>query len=84
METWTTFATVVVLAMSGLAVGAETRDWLGPAPEKKDTVTADVLKFEDTSINFGPRARVRILRPEGAYEIDNSGAEKSDSELPNR
>ncbi len=74
METRTTFAAVVALALSGLAASAQTRDWLGPVTDKKPTVTADVLKFEDTSINYGPRARVRILRPEGEYEIDNSGA----------
>lgn len=73
METRTTFAAVVALALSGLAASAQTRDWLGPVTDKKPTVTADVLKFEDTSINYGPRARVRILRPEGEYEIDNSG-----------
>jgi hypothetical protein len=38
-----------------------------------------VLKFEDTSINYGPRVRVRVLRPEGVYEIDNTHAETSDS-----
>jgi hypothetical protein len=80
METSTTFATLVVLALSGLAASAQTRVWVGPLPEKKETASAgEVLKFEDTSINYGPRVRVRVLRPEGVYEIDNTHAEKSDS-----
>lgn len=84
METRTTFAAVVALALSGLAASAQTRDWVGPVTDKKPTVTADVLKFVDTSVNYGPRARVRVLRPEGEYEIDNSSANSNDVEKRDR
>jgi len=73
----TASAMAILLAMSDLPTAAQVRNWLAPLPsmpEAGGTTTADVLTFMDTSINFGPRARVRVYRPEGVYEIDNSGA----------
>jgi hypothetical protein len=60
--------------MSNLPSYAQLRNWLAPLPDAKLPVAADVLTFSDTSINYGSRARVRIYRPEGVYEIDNSQA----------
>ncbi len=68
----TALVTAGLLFMSNLPSLGQVRNWLA-VPEVKGTVsTTDVLKFTDTSINFGPRAQVRVYRPEGVYEVDTS------------
>jgi hypothetical protein len=69
----TALAAVGLLAMSNFPSSGQVRSWL-PLPDTKGTLAADVLTFTDTSINFGSRATVRIYRPDGVYEIDNSQA----------
>ncbi len=69
----TALVTVGLLAMSNLPSWGQVRNWLA-VPETKSTIASDVPKFVDTSVNYGPRAMVRIYRPEGVYEIDNSSA----------
>lgn len=68
----TALVTAGLLFMSNLPSLGQVRNWLA-VPEVKGTIsTTDVLKFTDTSINFGPRAQVRVYRPEGVYEVDTS------------
>jgi len=72
MDIKTGLASIGVLALSNLPTSAQLRNWLAPLPDAKVPAMTDVLKFSDTSINYGSRARVRIYRPDGVYEIDNS------------
>lgn len=71
MDIKTGLATASLLAMSNLPSSAQIRNWL-PLPDAKLPVAADVLTFTDPSMNYGPRARVRIYRPDGVYDIDNT------------
>lgn len=81
----TALVTAGLLVMSNLPSLGQVRNWLA-VPEVKGTIAADVLTFSDTSINFGPRARVRVLRPDGVYEIDNSsvGTSTTTEEKPEK
>ncbi len=74
----TALVTAGLLVMSNLPSFGQVRNWLS-VPEVKAPIAADVLKFSDTSINFGPRASVRIYRPDGVYEIDNSRVVEPDA-----
>ena len=76
----TALATAGLLALSNLPSWGQVRDWLAPLPDIRGSIAADVLTFRDTSVNYGPRARVRVLRPEGVYEIDNSPEPSSEAE----
>ena len=76
----TALATAGVLVLSNLPSWGQVRDWLAPLPDIRGSIAADVLTFRDTSINYGPRARVRVLRPEGVYEIDNTPTTEPASE----
>ena len=78
MDIKTGLATVSLLVMSSLPSFAELRDWLAPPPEALPGIR-DVLKYSDTSINFGSRAGVRVYRPEGIYELRNGRYELSPS-----
>lgn len=73
MDIKTGLATVSLLVLSTLPAFAQLRDWLAPLPATPLPGTADVLTFSDSTINYGSRAKVRIYRPEGVYDIDNSG-----------
>ena len=68
----TALVTAGLLVMSNLPSSGQVRNWLA-VPEVKGTIATDVLKFTDTSINFGPRAQVKVYRPDGVYELDTSG-----------
>lgn len=70
MDIKTGLATVSLLAMSNLPSLAE-RDWLAPLPGAQQATAADVLKYPDTSVDYGSRARVRLYRPEGIYDLRN-------------
>ena len=70
MDIKTGLATVSLLAMSNLPSLAE-RDWLAPLPGAQQATAVDVLKYPDTSIDYGSRARVRLYRPEGIYDLRN-------------
>jgi hypothetical protein len=72
MDIKTGLAAAGLLVMGGHPTFAELRNWLAPVPDTLPAAT-DVLKFSDTSINYGPRARVRIYRPDGIYDVDSSG-----------
>jgi hypothetical protein len=73
MDIKTGLATVGLLVVSSLPTFAELRNWLVPLPDTQLPAATSVLKFTDTSINYGSRARVRIFRPDGVYDIDNTG-----------
>ncbi len=68
----TALATMSLLALSDLPSLAQARNWLAPVPDTKTTISADALTFSDPTINFGSHARVRVYRPDGVYDIDNS------------
>jgi hypothetical protein len=76
MDIKTGLATVSLLAMSNLPSLAE-RDWLAPLPGAQQATAADGMKFRDTSIDYGSRARVRIYRPDGVYDLRNGNYELS-------
>jgi hypothetical protein len=78
MDIKTGLATVSLLAMSNLPSLAE-RDWLAPLPGAQQQTAADVLKYPDASIDYGSRARVRIYRPDGIYDLRNGRYELSPS-----
>lgn len=70
-------ATVSLLAMSSLPSLAQ-RDWIAP-PDTQPPAAAPALKFSDTTIDYGSRARVRLYRPDGIYELRNGQYELSPS-----
>jgi hypothetical protein len=78
MDIKTGLATIGLLAMSALPSLAE-RDWLAPAPGGQSPAAVPVLKFSDTTIDYGSRAQVRIFRPDGIYELRNGRYELSPS-----
>ena len=69
----TALAAVGILAVSNFPSLGQVRNWLA-LPDAKSTIASDVLTFTDTSVNYGSRATVRIYRPDGVYQIDNSSA----------
>lgn len=84
MERTTALAALCLLAVSSIASGAQTRNWLAPIPDTRETITADALTLHDNSINYGPRARVRLYRPDGVYEIDNFDSDAPHTNEGNR
>ena len=78
MDIKTGLATVSLLATSNFPSLAE-RDWLAPPPAAEQQTAADLLKVPDTSIDYGSRARVRVFRPEGIYDLRNGRYELSPS-----
>ena len=62
-----------------LALGASTtleRNWLTNEPDLTAGTASDVWKLRDSSINYGSRARVRIYRPDGVYDIRDGHYER--------
>lgn len=68
MDIKTGLVAASLLAMSNLPSLAR-RDWLAPVPGAEPPAAAAILKFSDTSIDYGSRARVRIYRPDGIYDL---------------
>ncbi|MFA5900016.1 MAG: hypothetical protein WC829_13000 [Hyphomicrobium sp.] len=62
----------VFISMYVTATSAWARNWLAPVPEARASISDSVLTPTGTAINFGPRARVRVYRPDGIYEMDGS------------
>jgi hypothetical protein len=71
MKTNTVSSIVTVLALGASATPTPERNWL-----THETAPSDASMLKDSSINFGSRARVRIYRPDGVYDIRNGHYER--------
>jgi len=63
------FATAFALGFFGTEGHA--RNWLTNEPDAISPPVSDTLRPTDLTINYGTRARVRLYRPDGEYEIRN-------------
>ena len=79
MNTNTIFAVATLLALGCFGTAALARNWLTNEPDATSVPPSDASTLRDSSINYGTRARVRIYRPDGEYEIRNGNYERSPS-----
>jgi len=77
MNTKTISAVATVLALGCSGTAAFARNWLTNEPEATFVPAPDASTPRDASINYGPRARMRIYRPDGEFEIRNGNYERS-------
>ena len=77
MDSKTIFAAATVLALGASATTALARNWLTNEPDTTSVTAAGASKLTNFWIDYGPRARVRVYRPDGVYDI-----RKDDYELP--
>jgi hypothetical protein len=77
MDSKTIFAAATVLALGASATTALARNWLTNEPDTRSVTAAGASKLTNFWIDYGPRARVRVYRPDGVYDI-----RKDDYELP--
>lgn len=89
MNTNTVSAIAIVLAFEASATTALARNWLTSEPDATPAITADTAMLKDSAFNYGSRARVRIYRPDGVYDLRNgyyelspSGFVDADAETP--
>jgi hypothetical protein len=76
MDSKTIFTAATVLALGASATTALARNWLSNEPDT--TVTAaGASKLTNSWINYGPRARVRVYRPDGVYDVRKDDYELS-------
>ena len=69
MDTKTIFIAATVLALGASATTALARNWLTNEPDSTSVTAAGASKLTNFWIDYGPRARVRVYRPEGVYDI---------------
>jgi hypothetical protein len=67
----TAVALVSVVAIGVLTDVVEARNWLAPVPETQRPIGGDAVTFRDTSVVYGSRARVRIYRPDGVFDLNS-------------
>jgi hypothetical protein len=60
-----------VAAIVVLTDVVEARNWLAPVPDTQRPIGGDAVTFRDTSVVYGSRARVRIYRPDGVYDLNS-------------
>jgi hypothetical protein len=72
MKTKTISAIAAVFVISCLASSATARDWL-PKPDSNAHAAAVpyATRSADPYVNYGTRAQVRIIRPDGVYLLGN-------------
>ena len=76
MKTNTVSSIVTVLALGASATTALARSWLTNEPDVMPGAASDTPTLRDSSINYGSRARVRIYRPDGVYDLRNGHYER--------
>ena len=75
MDSKTIFAAATVLALGASATTALARSWLTNEPDMTSVTAAGASKPTDFWIDYGSRARVRVYRPDGVYDIREDGYE---------
>ncbi|MFA6139932.1 MAG: hypothetical protein WC684_04345 [Hyphomicrobium sp.] len=76
MKTNTVSSIVTVLALGTTATTTLERNWLANEPDVTPGTPSDSSMLNDSSINYGSRARVRIYRPDGVFDIRNGYYER--------
>ena len=76
MKTTTVSSIVTVLALGASATTALERNWLTNEPDVTSGTPSDPSMLKEFSINYGSRARVRIYRPDGVFDIRNGYYER--------
>ena len=76
MNIKTVAAIAIVLAFEASATTAFARNWLTNEPDVTPAIAADTAMLKDSAINYGSRARVRIYRPDGVYDLRNGRYER--------
>jgi len=76
MHTRTIFAVATLLAVGSFGTAAFGRNWLTNEPDATAGPASEAPALEDSSINYGTRARVRIYRPDGEFDIRNGKYER--------
>jgi acetyl esterase/lipase len=71
MNTRIIFAVATAFALGCSGTAALARNWLTNQPEATAAPLSDQSTPTDITINYGARARVRLYRPDGEYEIHN-------------
>jgi hypothetical protein len=79
MNTNTVSAIAFVLAFEASATAALARNGLTNEPDVAPAITADTAVLKDPAFNYGSRARVRLYRPDGVYDLRNGSYELSPS-----
>jgi hypothetical protein len=69
MRTTITIAFATAFALGCFVTEGHARNWLTNEPDAISPPFSDTSKPTDLTINYGPRARVRIYRPDGEYEL---------------
>jgi hypothetical protein len=65
-----------VLICLASATSALARNWLTNEPDVPPAISEDRAVLKDSAFNYGSRARVRIYRPDGVYDIRNGNYER--------
>ena len=65
-----------VLICLASATTALARNWLTSEPDVPPAISEDRSVLKDSAFNYGSRARVRIYRPDGVYDIRNGNYER--------
>ena len=66
-----------MLAFGASVATAHARNWLSNEPDLNSVTAAGASKLTNFWINYGPRARVRVYRPEGVYDVRKDDYELS-------
>jgi hypothetical protein len=69
-------AGALVLICLASATSALARNWLTNEPDVPPAISEDGAVLKDSAFNYGSRARVRIYRPDGVYDIRNGRYER--------
>jgi hypothetical protein len=75
MNIRTILAVATVLALGCFGTAALARNWLTNEPDAS-VPTSEPQMLDDSSINYGTRAHVRIYRPDGEYDLRNGKYER--------
>ena len=73
------FAFAIAFALGCFGTAAAARNWLTNEPDAPSVPFSDLATPPDITVNFGARARVRLYRPDGEYEIHNGKYERAPS-----
>ena len=72
-------AFAIALTLGCFGTEAQARNWLTNEPDAIPPPFSDTSRPTDLTINYGTRARVRLYRPDGEYEIRNGKYERAPS-----